>query len=61
MPDECFDVVRRATVSVQGGLVRVLGRSALEAGKPCVDSTPARAHEIDKEREVVHARMPLRE
>ena len=36
-------------------------RSALEAGEPRVDSTPARAHEIDQKREVVHARMPLRE
>jgi hypothetical protein len=33
----------------------------LEAREPGVDSSPSRAHEIDEEREVVHARVPFGE
>ena len=49
MPDELFDVDR------------ALAPVALEARQPGVDATPAGAHEVDEQREIVDTRMPLGE
>ena len=61
MPDERFDVVRRATVAVECGLGGGFVSTVFEAGESSVDATPPRADEVDEEREVVHARVPFRE
>ena len=52
VPDERLDVDRAlASRSVR----------ALEARQPCVDPTPAGAHEVDEQRQIVDARMTLGE
>ncbi len=40
---------------------RARPRFALEPLEPRIDATPARAHEVDEQREVVHTRVPLGE
>ncbi len=38
-----------------------VGLVALEPFEPRIDSFPARAHEVDEQREIIDARVPLRE
>ena len=42
-------------------LGHVDGARALDAGEPGVDTAPARAHEVDEQREIVDSRMAFRE
>jgi hypothetical protein len=60
VPDERVDTVRREAVPVEGRLVAARS-TALETGESGVDAAPSRADEVDEKREVVDARVTLRE
>jgi S-adenosylmethionine:tRNA ribosyltransferase-isomerase len=60
VPDERVDTVRREAVPVEGRLVAARS-TALETGESGVDAPPSRADEVDEKREVVDARVTLRE
>jgi S-adenosylmethionine:tRNA ribosyltransferase-isomerase len=47
--------------AVHGGAALLVGDARLDAREPLVDTAPARRDEIDEEREVVDARVPLGE